>query len=144
MKMSAKSEYGLRAMAALAGYDGSAPVSLREIAGGEHIPVEFLEQIFVDLRRAGFVRSVRGVKGGYLLARPAEDITLRELLNTLEGSLAPMDCLKPDSGTTCALVDGCSTRKVWIVMMASMTEALGQMTLADLLTPHPAKVAQDV
>lgn len=138
MKLSSRSEYGLRAMSALAGHDGLAPVPLREIAAAENIPEQYLEQIFVDLRRRGFVRSVRGAKGGYELGRPAEMIRLGDLVAALEGTLAPIDCIDNESEEVCERIPVCQARKVWLRLQESMAEALNAMTLADVVSKPDA------
>ena len=93
MRLSTRSEYGLRALVSLVHRQGDQPVPLRVIAEDEGISEQYLEQIFVELRRAGFVLSVRGAKGGYRLARPSQDIRVGDVIRLLEGSLAPYDCL---------------------------------------------------
>lgn len=132
MRLSTRSEYGLRAMAALATRGETHPVPLRELANSESISEQYLEQIFVELRRAGFVRSVRGAKGGYLLTKPPEDIGIAELLAILEGDLAPYDCVASEV-VDCERADSCSTRRVWIKLRDSMIQAMGEMTLADIM-----------
>ena len=79
MKLSKKSEYGLRALMDMAARDGQSPVPLRDLADRNNIPIKFLEQIFLALRNAGIVRSQAGARGGYMLSRPAEEITLGEV-----------------------------------------------------------------
>lgn len=138
MRLSTRSEYGLRALAALAVKGDSSPVPLRELATSESISEQYLEQIFVELRRAGFVHSVRGAKGGYLLARPPREISVGDLLAILEGDLAPYDCVA-STETDCERVDICTTRQVWLRLRDSMQAAMGQMTLADIAFPPAAR-----
>ena len=139
MRFSFRSEYGIRAMGVLADRDAAGPMPLREIAAVENISEQFLEQIFVDLRRAGFVTSVRGAHGGYRLAREPGEISLAELVSVLEGGIAPFECVSDqhlqDDG--CDRVDSCITRKVWLRLKETMTETLGGMTLADLRRDAP-------
>lgn len=123
----------MRAMVALAARRSDQPVPLREIAEKEEISEQYLEQIFVDLRRAGLVRSVRGARGGYLLARPPGDISLGELLRVLEGSISPMDCVDDPPSDRCDRMEGCLTRLVWMRLKDSITQALDGITLADVL-----------
>lgn len=137
MKVSQKTEYGLRAMVALAKLAGEAqPVSLRTIAESEQIPEQFLDQIVAKLRKAGFVKSVRGVNGGYLLSRPAEDIPVGALVRVLEGSLAPMGCISDevtDPAAFCGRIPVCHTRSVWLRVMDAVTQALDSISLADVM-----------
>lgn len=134
MRLSTRSEYGLRAMALLAARAAEGgPVPLRELASAEHISEQYLEQIFIDLRKAGFVQSVRGAKGGYYLTRRPEEIRVGSLLRVLEGDLAPYDCVREDTETDCDRVAHCVTRKVWLKLRDAMTEAMDRLTLADMV-----------
>jgi len=130
MRLSTRSEYGLRALVSLVHRQGEQPVPLRIIAEEEGISEQYLEQIFVELRRAGFVVSVRGAKGGYRLARSADDIRVGEVVRLLEGSLAPYDCLDAD-GPGCQRQDRCYTRKIWQRLQDTIEDTLGQMSLAE-------------
>lgn len=139
MKVSQKTEYGLRAMVALAILAGQEqPVSLPTIAESEGIPEQFLDQIVGKLRKAGFVRSVRGVNGGYLLSRPPEDISVGALVRVLEGSLAPIGCITTDATNIspedfCGRVRSCHTRNVWLRVTNAITRALDSISLADVM-----------
>ena len=97
MKISTKGRYGLRLMLDLAVHCDSGLVPLRDISARQEISEKYLEQIMMLLNRAGLVRSVRGSQGGYMLARPAESITVGDVLRTMEGSLAPVDCVAGDA-----------------------------------------------
>ncbi|MBX6353783.1 MAG: Rrf2 family transcriptional regulator [Thermoflavifilum sp.] len=137
MKVSQKTEYGLRAMVAIALMAGEErPVPLSVIAQSEGIPEQFLDQIVAKLRKAGFVKSVRGVNGGYLLSRPAEQISIGSLVRVLEGSLAPMGCISEDSDDPqafCSRVSQCHTRSVWLRVTDAIARALDSITLADVM-----------
>jgi Rrf2 family protein len=137
VRISKKTEYGLRAMVALALLAGEDhPVSLPTIAESEEIPEQFLDQIVGKLRRAGFVQSVRGVNGGYMLSRPAEDISIGAVVRLLEGSLSPIACISEefvDPTEFCERVKLCHTRNVWIRVMDAVTKALDSISLADVM-----------
>jgi Rrf2 family protein len=137
MKISQKTEYGLRAMVALALLAGQGqPVPLRTVAESEQIPEQFLDQIVAKLRKAEFVKSVRGVNGGYMLSRPPEDISVGALVRVLEGSLAPMGCISEevkDSSAFCGRIQVCHTRNVWLRVMDAITQALDSISLADVM-----------
>lgn len=137
MKVAKKTEYGLRAMVCLALKGGQKQaVALPIIAQSEEIPEQFLDQIFSKLRRAGFVKSVRGVNGGYLLSRPPEDISIGELVRVLEGSLSPIGCVteeNADPGDFCGRFSACHTRNVWLRVMNAITHALDSLTLAEVM-----------
>lgn len=137
MKVSKKTEYGLRAMVALALMGGDKqPVPLPMVAESEQIPEQFLDQIFSKLRRAGFVKSVRGANGGYLLGNPPEQTSIGALVRHLEGSLSPIECISEspiDVGSICGRFSVCHTRNVWLRVMLAVTKALDNLTLADVM-----------
>lgn len=137
MKVSKKTEYGLRAMVALALMaEDNQPVPLPEVAQAEGIPEQFLDQIVAKLRRAGFVKSVRGVNGGYLLSRAPEDISIGAVVRLLEGSLAPIGCIGEESTSSpdfCGRVRTCHTRNVWLRVMLAVAKALDSISLADVM-----------
>jgi Rrf2 family protein len=137
LRVSSKTEYGLRAMVALARMAGDMrPVPLPRIAEQEGIPEQYLDQIIARLRRAGFVKSVRGVNGGYLLSRPAEQIRIGALVRVLEGSLSPIGCISEENdspGDFCGLYRTCHTRSVWLRVMDAVTQTLDSISLADVM-----------
>ncbi|GMA49553.1 AsnC family transcriptional regulator [Alicyclobacillus contaminans] len=137
MKVSKKTEYGLRAMVAIALMAGEdQPVPLPTIAEQEQIPEQFLDQIVAKLRKAGFVKSTRGVNGGYTLSRPADEISIGALVRLLEGSLAPIGCVSEElaePSSFCGRVSMCHTRSVWLRVMDAVTKALDSITLADVM-----------
>jgi Rrf2 family transcriptional regulator, cysteine metabolism repressor len=101
MKLSKKSEYGLRALLELALTQGKATLQRQEIATRQHIPVEFLEQILLMLKRAGLISSRRGMKGGYALIKQPKDITLGQVIRILDGPLAPISCVSKTAYQKC-------------------------------------------
>ncbi|CAM3714869.1 RrF2 family transcriptional regulator [Alicyclobacillus pomorum] len=137
MKVSKKTEYGLRAMVAIALMAGEdQPVPLPTVAEQEQIPEQFLDQIVAKLRKAGFVKSTRGVNGGYTLSRPADQISIGSLVRVLEGSLAPIGCVSEDMSDMsqfCGRIPVCHTRSVWLRVMDAVTKALDSITLADVM-----------
>jgi Rrf2 family cysteine metabolism transcriptional repressor len=110
MWVSTKSQYGLRALVEIS-LRAPAPVSLKEVAEAQGISQHYLEQIAAQLRRAGFLRSVRGVHGGYRLARPPESISALQVVEALEGTLTPVTCLEDPAN--CWQVGKCSTELIW-------------------------------
>ena len=154
MMFSTKAEYGIRVMAHLAraaqgsaiSGDGSgpngAPISLTAIAEAEALPLAYLEHLAARLRRAELVDSRRGARGGYSLARPAESITMAEVVLALEGEIAPIECITEGSdGALICARDGepghepCPTKLVWTRVQGSIVRTLKDMTLADLVRP---------
>src|SRR5437763_16543324 len=93
MMFSTKAEYGVRLMVQLAQQGGDTPLSLSEIADRDGLPLAYLEHLVARLRKAGLAESRRGAHGGYLLARPAGEIRMAEVVETLEGAIAPIGCL---------------------------------------------------
>src|SRR5271155_1880963 len=93
MMFSTKAEYGVRVMVELARRSGGEPIPLAEIAAHDGLPLAYLEHLVARLRKAGLVDSRRGSRGGYLLSRPAAQITMAEVVEALEGSIAPIECI---------------------------------------------------
>ncbi len=130
MRTTAKADYAVRAAVELAAA-GDGPVSTERIAEAQGIPANFLENILVDLRRAGVVESRRGAAGGYLLARPAAEISIADVIRAVEGPLANVRGISPDAlryeGSAARL------RDVWVALRASVRSVLEQVTLADVV-----------
>ena len=142
MMFSTKAEYGVRVMAHLARREGEAPISLGSIADAEGLPLAYLEHLVQRLRRAELVESHRGAHGGYTLARPAEHISMAEVVTALEGDIAPIECITadPERGLVCvredeAGHDPCPTKLLWTRGQGSVVRTLNEMTLADLVRP---------
>ena len=129
MRVSAKVDYGLRAMIELAAA-GDGPVKGERIAQAQEIPLKFLENILGDLRHAGIVRSQRGVEGGYWLAKPADEITVAEVVRAVEGPIANVRGVGPEqveyAGSAAPL------RDVWIAVRANLRAVLEHVTIADV------------
>ena len=139
MLFSTKAEYGVRLMVELGRQPGSAPVSLSAVAEAERLPLSYLEHLVAKLRNAELVSSTRGAHGGYRLARPAEAITLDEVVEALEGQIAPMECFHetPEGKVLCSHEnDGdraCATKLLWTRVQGGVTRALAGTTLAELV-----------
>lgn len=127
-------EYGLISALHLARRAGEGPVTGRAIAAGESLPVDYVEQILLRLRRAGIVDSTRGARGGYVLARPATDITVKDVVTASELQTFDMHCTSsPLSEDRCAEATSCSIRPVWALLQSKIDEVLSGIRLADLL-----------
>jgi Rrf2 family protein len=127
-------EYGLISALHLARRAGEGPVTGRAIAAGESLPVDYVEQILLRLRRAGIVDSTRGARGGYVLARPATEITVRDVVAASELQTFDMHCTSnPLDEVRCADSTSCSIRPVWALLSAKIDEVLDGIRLADLL-----------
>ena len=131
MKISAKEQHGLRAMAELAARHGQGPVPLSEVAEAQEISRDYLEQIVPDLRAAGLVQSTRGAHGGYELARAPKSITVGQILRALDGDILPLRCLSAEQ-ERCDRSPTCAARTVWTKVHTRVSETLDEMTLADL------------
>ena len=117
LAITSKSPYAIRALAELARTGGTAPVPIGEIARRRDIPVQFLEGLFATLRRAGILHSQRGVKGGYSFARPADELTVLEVVEALEGALGP---------------DAAKQGEIWVEAIGALREKLGSVTIAEV------------
>ena len=120
------------AMTVLASNQGSGPVSVKQIAREKDLSASYLEQLLAPLRRAGLVRSVRGPQGGYLLAQPPETITVRDILEILEGPMIPIECSVEQGELDCCGEDECALRRVWVNLRESMIDVVESVTLSDL------------
>ncbi|MBN1139240.1 MAG: Rrf2 family transcriptional regulator [Anaerolineae bacterium] len=135
MKISAKEQYGLRAVAELAARHGDGPVSLNEVAQAQGVSLAYLEQIVPLLRDAGLIVSTRGAKGGYELARSPQNMTVGDVLRALEGDILPVLCVQHDDDMRpCERIGTCAARAVWQQVHDRVTETLDRMWLADLST----------
>lgn len=128
MRLSARSEYGLLALIDLASSGDARPLATRELAENRGIPAAFLEQLLADLRRAGLVRAIRGPRGGFILARPAAAITALDVVEALEGPIAPSVCAPGG----CARESGCAAATVWGNVARAVRVALSDFSLSDL------------
>jgi Rrf2 family protein len=132
MIFSTKSEYGLRALVNLAKNQGKGPYSLNKIAKEEKISLAYLERLFASLKKAKIVQSVKGVKGGYELAKPINQTTVKDILTALEGSLAPYICA--GIGGICSKKGcDCQTQVVWQKLDKGISQTLNSIKLGDLI-----------
>lgn len=146
MMFSTRAEYGVRVMVALANgqdeqiADGSVaePASLAQIAEDNGLPFAYLEHLAARLKKAGLVESRRGPRGGYLLARPTDEITMAQIVEALEGQIAPIECISSsgEGGVTCTregeVNEICPTKILWTRVQGAIVRSLTEMTLADL------------
>ena len=131
MKLSTRTRYGIRAILQLARNFGKGPVQIKTIAKQEDISGKYLEQLMAILKSAGFVRTIRGAKGGYLLAKAPNQIRLSDVFNSLEGPVTTVECIQ--SKDYCARVDDCIARQVWTQVQQAITNVLQSITLQDLV-----------
>lgn len=138
MRMSTKAQYAVRAMVNLNLYSDGSPVTLRDISLRESISLTYLEQLFVKLRRGEIVKSVRGPGGGYLLARPAQEIQVDEIIDSVEESLVPVSCMDQKHGCVCD--DHCVTHNVWHGLAERIRDFLASITLEELTSEAKEKL----
>ena len=131
MKLSTRTRYAVRAIIELAQNDNHKPLQLKIIAQRQNISVKYLEQLMAVLRSAGFVRSVRGSKGGYVLAKPPNEIKLNEVMQRLEGNISTVECV--DDEDYCARSADCAARYLWIRVEHAIEQVLESITLQDLV-----------
>ena len=139
LRLSTRGCYGVRAMVELALHFGEKPVLMRTIADNQGISRKYLHALLTSLKVAGYVRSVRGAGGGYVLARDPASIRINEVLGVLEGSLCITDCVQDPA--TCDRSERCVTHNLWLKMSSAIDQLLAEVTLQDLVTEHAANAA---
>ena len=137
MKISTKIRYGARAMLELASHYGEGPIELKEIAKKENISLKYLEQLINPLRTAGLVKSIRGSKGGYALAKPPIEICLYDVVEVLEGSLNLVECLH--DAKACQKNSSCVTREIWKEISDAISKIFYSVTLEDMVNRKKEK-----
>ena len=135
LRLSTKSQYGVRAMFEIANRYHSGPVTIKEISESQSVSVAYLEQILNTLRKAGIIRSVKGPGGGYVLNKAPEHVSIGAILRELDGPVAITSCLDPKEG--CLRIDGCVTHLLWKSLGEKIEAFLDNMTLQDLLKDQP-------
>ncbi len=137
MKLSTRAQYGTRALLDLAIHGGNGPVPVRDIARRQQISATYLEHLVTPLIAAGIIRSVRGARGGIWLNRPPRQIKLNEVVQLLEGSIAPVECVSDPE--YCSRSGFCVTRDVWSELGKAMNGVLESITLQDLVERQKEK-----
>ena len=140
MKLSTKGRYAARLMLDLAIHYGQGRILLKDIAHRQDISDKYLGQLIMPLKNAGLVQSIRGSHGGYILSRDPASITLKQVIEAVEGPLAIVECVdKPD---LCTKSDSCVNRDVWAKLTADMIRTLESITLKDLADKEKTKTAE--
>ena len=142
MKISTRGRYALRTMVDLAQHGGEGLVTLKDVAARQDLSQKYLEQIVTQLSKAGLVKGTRGPQGGYKLARAPQDYTVAEILEQVEGSLAPVECLEAETNT-CERCSSCATIDMWTGLYKVVTDYLGNITLADVVQRANAAAGND-
>lgn len=131
MRISTRGRYGTRLMVDLAQHFADGPVPLVEIAKRQDLSAKYLEQLIILLKGAGLIRSARGRRGGYMLAKKPEDISVGEIVETLEGRLAVVNCVAEPE--LCDRAPECPTRDIWVGVTEVLKNQLFSLTLKDIL-----------
>ena len=137
MRLSTRARYGTRALLDLALNNNDKLVPLKEISHREKISVQYLEHLIAPLVAAGIVRSVRGAHGGVKLAKPPQEVKLSEVIQILEGPIAPVDCII--NPQFCSRSDSCATRDIWSEIKKAIDGILWSTTLQDLVEQKKSK-----
>jgi Rrf2 family protein len=140
MRLSTRGRYGARFMLDLALHEGQGPVLLKDLAERQGLSVKYLEQLVGPLRKAGLVKSKRGVRGGFQLSRAPEEIRMLEVVEAVEGSLSLVECVAHPKG--CPRSADCATKEVWGKAADAIREVLAGISLADMIGVHSAKKAR--
>ena len=141
MKLSTRGRYGIHAMYDLAAHGGEGPVPIKAISEREGVPEAYLEQLMAVLKRNGLVNSTRGAQGGYTLSRPADEISVGEVLRALEGGLNLVDCL--DEEEACGKSCACPSRIVWMKLRDGLNAIVDGITLRDMTEDYKRLTAQE-
>ncbi|MEN6318049.1 MAG: Rrf2 family transcriptional regulator [Syntrophaceae bacterium] len=140
MKLSTRSRYGVRLMVELALNYGKGPLYLKDIAKGQNISEKYLSLIIIPLRGVGLVTSTRGAYGGYNLAKDPSQITMKEIVDVLEGDCSLVDCVKNPS--TCPRVPICASHDIWAIIEGKISETLSSITLDMLVKMNQEKAGK--
>jgi Rrf2 family protein len=138
MKLSTRSRYGVRFMTALAYAQKGQSLFLKDIAASEEISEKYLSLIVIPLRAAGLIKSLRGAQGGYILAKDPRNVTLCDIVETLEGEMCLVHCVKQP--TSCNRSAICPTRDIWSVLGNKIRETLKNVTIAELAKLKKKKI----
>jgi Rrf2 family protein len=133
MRLSTKGEYASRAMLELSRRYREGPIHSHEISKAQEIPPHFLQQILLLLKRAGYLKSRKGRMGGYILAKPPDEINVAEVIRVMDGPLAPIDCVSVMAHETCSMEGTCGLRWLWKDVRDAVAEILEKTTFADLV-----------
>ena len=142
MKLSTRGRYGVRLMLDLALHYGEGPVLLKDIAGRQGISEKYLWQLINPLKTVGLIGSTRGAHGGYVLGRPPEEISLKEIVRVLEGSLCLVDCV--ENPAVCDRSQTCTSRDIWSEASNQISQILESMTLEKMVVKQRTKNLESI
>ncbi|MCX5662843.1 MAG: Rrf2 family transcriptional regulator [Planctomycetota bacterium] len=142
MKLSMKSDYALRALFTLVEHHGRGPIPIRELARRNDVPKRFLEQIMIELKRQGWVKSVAGRDGGYQLAQSPEKVTMGEVVRHFDGVLSPIACVSTTHYQRCSQEPVCRFRRVLLEIRNYTVRLMDQATLAAVMAGKPVRQSE--
>lgn len=142
MRVSKRTDYALRALFTLVDHFGGVPIPIRELARRNDVPKRFLEQIMLELKAQGWVDSVAGLRGGYVLAEGPEKITMGEVIRHFDGILAPIECVSVAGYERCSQESVCRFRRVFLDARNYVARLMDESTLADVAKGRPVKGAE--
>ena len=137
MRVSKKTDYALRALFTLVDHYGGAPIPIRELARRNDIPKRFLEQIMLDLKAQGWVNSMAGLRGGYMLSKSPAKITMGEVVRHFDGILAPIGCVSVTAYKRCSQEPVCRFRRIFLDARNYVTGVMERATLAEVAKGSP-------
>ncbi len=138
VNISTKTRYALRMLVDIAAYQESGKVKIKDISARQDISIKYLEQIVTILSKADIVKGERGPQGGYVLAHPASEITVAEVVMNIEGTMAPVPCIK-DGKVDCQRKDRCTTLDMWLRIEKAVMDIMNETTIQDLLNDANSK-----
>ncbi len=141
MRISTKGDYATRALQELSMHYNKGLLQIEEIAQRQDIPVRYLEQLLLILKRAGYLESKRGANGGYYLAKPPHQITLGEIIRLMEGAPAPIYCVDPSSREKCPVQKGCGFQSVWVEVRDAIAHIVDNVTFDEICHRAQLKIA---
>lgn len=137
MKISKRTDYALRALFTLVEHYGHGPIPIRELARRNDVPKRFLEHILLDLKSQGWVKSVAGIRGGYVLAKHPTKVSMGEIVRHFDGIIAPIECVSVSGYERCTQEAICRFRRVFLDARNYVTELMDQATLAEVAHGAP-------
>ncbi len=140
MRISTKGDYATRAIQELSMHYNRGPLRIEQIAERQDIPVRYLEQLLLILKRAGYLESKRGVKGGYMLAKPPYQITLGEIIRLMEGPPAPIFCVDHSSNEKCPVERACGFQSIWVEIRDTVAHILDNVTFDEICRRSQLKI----
>lgn len=141
MKISTKGRYGLRILMDLAIHESEKPRLIRDIAKSQQISEKYISRLVIALRKAGMIRSVRGVNGGFHIAMKPEKITLLDVIEVMEGPISIVDCVRTPK--RCAMHENCAPREIWCQLNEDIRALMRRTTLADILDSYKKQNAME-